>query len=64
MPERLKGHDWKSCVRAKLVPRVQIPLSPPDIGTGGPGIGSRQYKKAKAHEILFLNLYWTQDPGP
>ncbi|MDF2929787.1 MAG: hypothetical protein K0Q75_2025 [Anaerospora sp.] len=26
--ERLKEHDWKSCVR-ETVPRVQIPLSPP-----------------------------------
>ncbi len=29
MPERLKGHDWKSCVPPKGVPWVQIPLSPP-----------------------------------
>jgi hypothetical protein len=29
MSERLKEHDWKSCVLAKLAPRVQIPLSPP-----------------------------------
>lgn len=31
MPERLKGHDWKSCVSSKGVPWVQIPLSPPRI---------------------------------
>ena len=29
MSERLKEHDWKSCVRV-CVPRVQIPLSPPN----------------------------------
>ncbi len=29
MPERLKGHDWKSCVPPKGVPWVQIPPSPP-----------------------------------
>ncbi len=29
MSERLKEHDWKSCVRPKGVPRVRIPLSPP-----------------------------------
>ena len=28
-PSWLKGHDWKSCVRPKGVPRVRIPLSPP-----------------------------------
>ena len=31
--ERLKEHDWKSCVR-ETVPRVQIPLSPPIIFEG------------------------------
>ncbi len=35
MPERLKGHDWKSCVGLKALPRVRIPLSPP--GTKGRG---------------------------
>ena len=29
MSERLKEHDWKSCVRPKGVSRVRIPLSPP-----------------------------------
>ena len=43
MSERLKEHDWKSCVRAKLVPRVQIPLSPPEQkGARVPGSGSRK----------------------
>ena len=27
VPERLKGHAWKACVRV-TVPRVQIPASP------------------------------------
>ena len=30
MPERPKGHDWKSCVPLKAGPWVRIPLSPPD----------------------------------
>src|SRR5262249_61070267 len=29
VPERPKGHDWKSCTRPKGVSRVQIPPSPP-----------------------------------
>jgi hypothetical protein len=29
MPERLKGHDWKSCEGLISLPRVRIPLSPP-----------------------------------
>ena len=29
MPERLKGHDWKSCEGLISPPRVRIPLSPP-----------------------------------
>lgn len=28
MPERPKGHDWKSCAHPKGVPRVRIPLPP------------------------------------
>ena len=28
MPERLNGHDWKSCDGATPRPRVRIPLSP------------------------------------
>ena len=28
-PRWPKGHDWKSCVHPKGVPRVRIPLSPP-----------------------------------
>ena len=29
MSERLKEHDWKSCVLLIAAPRVRIPLSPP-----------------------------------
>src|ERR1044071_2265518 len=29
--ERLKVHDWKSCVPLIRVPRVRIPPSPPDF---------------------------------
>ena len=33
MTERLKVHAWKACVR-ETVPRVRIPLSPPNIDIG------------------------------
>jgi hypothetical protein len=29
MPERPKGHDWKSCIPLITGSRVRIPLSPP-----------------------------------
>ena len=41
MPERLKGHDWKSCERLKNAPRVRIPLSPPFQYLRAPGRGAQ-----------------------
>jgi hypothetical protein len=58
MSERLKEHDWKSCVR-EIVPRVQIPLSPPEIQwlkKPGPaqreGYESRQVRKEAAVVVV------------
>ena len=43
MTEWLKVHDWKSCVGSKALPRVRIPLSPPDKAIK---IGSRSRARA------------------
>ena len=41
MPERPKGHDWKSCVPSKGVPWVRIPLSPPRVSFAVAGFSGR-----------------------
>jgi hypothetical protein len=48
MPERPKGHDWKSCVGLKASPWVQIPLSPPSK--------ARCVNTLRPEKILYANL--------
>ena len=37
MPERPKGHDWKSCIPLITGSWVRLPLSPPDYAKASSG---------------------------
>ena len=56
MPERPKGHDWKSCVPTKSGPRVRIPLSPPAYAKASAGKPDYLANGALIKSVVGLSL--------
>jgi hypothetical protein len=69
VPERPKGHDWKSCTRSKGVSRVQIPPSPPFASRrgrarrGGSGTLYPQSALAGSNSRPEVRPCWTEPGG-
>ena len=67
LAERLKAHDWKSCIRQKIVSRVQISNSPPaDFRRGPDHVSAVSYTSRRGGRVVEcggLENRFTRNPG-